>query len=407
MTKSSKTFCVLPWIHLATLPNGLATLCCVSDHTDYINAARNKFPENSPALSLNQNTIDSMINSEFFRETRLQMLRNEIPNACRRCFDEEKKGNSSKRLEEMRRFNFRQEQAIKTTLADGTNPIDLKFVELRLGNLCNVKCRTCNPGSSTKWSAEYQTLQTDLDFVAKHEKSINCSWTESDDFWNDLLDNSKNIELIYINGGEPTLVEKHWLCLERLIEKGHHKQITLWYNINMTNLPEKLINLWKEFKRVIVFASIDDLGERNSYIRSGSNWNEVLNNLNKVQSYEWIETSICQTINWMNIYYLDEFCNFMKARNLDIHLNIVHDPKFLDPAILPIHLKKVVLKKISTIDSNKYNFLKNHLLSDSNKILFSQGITYNNYLDKSRKQNFSESFPEWSHIISKADDYNI
>jgi organic radical activating enzyme len=400
MISESKTFCVLPWIHLAAYPNGMASLCCISDHTEYKNMARNS-GENAKPLSLNGESINTMLNSDFFKTTRLQMLNNEIPSACKRCFEEESNGKRSKRQEEMNRFDFNQKRAALSTQADGSIPLDLKFVELRLGNLCNVKCRTCNPGSSSKWSAEYQVMQKDLDFVEKHEKMINCSWTESDAFWEDLLFNSKNIELIYINGGEPTLVEKHWQCLERLIEKGHNKNMTLWYNINMTHLPEKLISLWSKFKKVIVFASIDDLYERNSYIRSGSDWNEVIKNLDILQSHKWIETSICQTVNWMNIYYLDEFYAFMKARGLDVHLNLVYNPGFLDPVILSRELKDIVLKKITTIDSWKYDYLKNHLSSEGNNSLFSNGLNYNNYLDKTRNQSFKETFSEWSALIEK------
>ena len=379
----------------------MTPLCCVSDHTEYLNMARNFDSPQPNHLTLNNNKIESMLNSDYFKQTRLQMLNDEIPSACKRCFVEEANGKVSKRLEEMNRFNFDQEKAKKITESDGSIPIDLQFVELRLGNLCNVKCRTCNPGSSSKWSSEYQILQTNLNFITPYPKSINCSWTESDSFWEDLLENSEQIELIYINGGEPTLVEKHWYCLERLIENGRNEHITLWYNINMTNLPDKLIQLWSKFKKVIVFASIDDLDERNSYIRTGSKWDEIVSNLDKLQSYSWIETSICQTVSWMNVYYLDEFYSYMRARNLQVHLNLVYDPIFLNPTILPKELKNIILDKIHSIDSWKLDFLKNHFKSNGSQSLFSQGITYNNYVDKSRKQDFKAFCPEGNSLIEK------
>ena len=55
------------------------------------------------------------------------------------------------------------------------------------------------------------------------------------------------MEVLYINGGEPTLIKAHWNYLRKLVDSGRSKNIILWYNINMTNLPEE-ITLWKEFK---------------------------------------------------------------------------------------------------------------------------------------------------------------
>jgi sulfatase maturation enzyme AslB (radical SAM superfamily) len=245
-------------------------------------------------------------------------------------------------------------------------------------------------------------LQKELSFVTNYSHKIITNWVDSDDFWSDLLKCSKNLEVIYINGGEPTLVEKHWSYLEKLIDLGYNKKITLWYNINLTNLPDKLIELWKKFNKVQVFGSIDDLGERNSYIRSGTDWSTVVKNLDKLKTNDWIETSICQTVSWMNIYYLDEFYSYMKSKNLDVHLNLVYDPKFFDPCVLPLDLKKIVLDKISKIDSEKFNFLKNHLYSISESSeLFKQGIQFNRWLDLNRNQNFEKSFSEWNtHITS-------
>ena len=215
------------------------------------------------------------------------------------------------------------------------------------------------------------------------------------------LKSSKNLEVVYVNGGEPTLVEKHWVYLEKLIELGYNKNITLWYNINLTNLPDKLIELWKQFNKVQVFGSIDDLGERNSYIRTGTDWNTVEENLDKLKSNDWIDTSICQTVSWMNIYYLDEFYSYMESKNLKVHLNLVYDPKFFDPCVLPNELKEIVLTKISKISPEKFNFLKNHLYSTAGSDdLFKKGINFNKWLDEHRNQSFEKWFSDWNTCIN-------
>lgn len=397
--KKSKTFCVLPWNHMSVDPSGMTSLCCVSDHTNNLNTSRNFNTPTFRPLNLNENTMLEMMNSDYFKQVRLQMLDDEIPDACKRCFEAESLGRSSKRIEEMNRFSLTEEKARAITLADGSIPLALEFIELRLGNLCNIKCRTCNPGSSSKWTSEYNVVQKKLDFVAEFEHPTNCSWTESEKFWDDFLENSQNAKLMYINGGEPTLVERHWKFLESLIERKQNESMTLWYNINMTNLPTKLVEIWKQFKRVIVFCSIDDLYERNNYIRTGTDWKTVMQNLDTIQSHSWIESSVCQTVSWLNIYTLDEFYSFMKKRNLDVHLNLVFDPKFLNPSVLSDTLKKIVLDKVKTIDPWKFDSLKKHLSLPGDETLFEQGLKYNDLLDEMRSQSFKKMYPDWFDLI--------
>jgi organic radical activating enzyme len=391
------SYCSLPWIHLATHPDGGATLCCVSDHRNAASRARNFEP--LKYLDVNTSSIDDIMNSDYYKQTRLEMLNNQIPHACKRCYQEEANGVRSKRIEENERLGFTEDMARAITQSDGTIPVNFKFVELRLGNLCNLKCRTCNPMSSTNWIQPYQKLQEELKFVTHYDRKINSSWTESDEFWDDLFKHSEDIQLIYVNGGEPTLVEKHWKYLEELIKRGLNKQITLWYNINMTNLPDKLIDLWKEFKKVQVTCSIDDLGERNDYIRAGSEWNNVIANLDKIQSYPWIEASVCQTVGWMNVFYINDFIKFMRNRNLHVHLNYVYDPEFLSIKALPASLKQLVLERCTDLNQWELNSLQSQFIDHSDMTLLNNGFEYNNWLDTNNKVEFSKVFPEWHEIL--------
>jgi organic radical activating enzyme len=379
----SNTFCPLPWMHLATHPEGKVTLCCVSDHTNNMSVAKNEGVE----LNLNRNKVIEIVNSDYFVQVRNEMLGGIKPQACMRCYNEEDAGLKSKRKLELSKFGSNYSGTVITP--------DLKFIELRLGNLCNVKCRTCNPSSSTQWITEYDKLQNTLPFVVKYPLKIDTNWTQSDEFWDDLLENSKNVELIYINGGEPTLVEKHWNYLERLIERGLHKQVKLWYSINMTNLPDKLLDIWKQFKEVEIHCSIDDIGERNSYIRKGTNWNDVETNLEKIRDNSWIQASVTQTVSWMNIFYVDEFKEYFNKLGMRTQSNLVYDPKFYSISILPKSLKSVLSNKLTNFD-----YLLEHVSSDINIDIFEQGLAYNNWLDESRKEKFSEVFSEWAKIIN-------
>jgi MoaA/NifB/PqqE/SkfB family radical SAM enzyme len=395
----NSTYCSLPWTHLASHPDGGVTLCCISDHTNAASRSRNFEP--LYYYDLNKDKLDNIMNSDFYKKTRLEMLNGIKPKACLRCYQEEDNNVRSKRIEENEKLGFTEDMARAITSVDGTIPVNFKFVELRLGNLCNLKCRTCNPVSSTSWIVPYQKLQQELTFVTNYDRKINSSWTESDEFWDDLFEHSADIQLIYVNGGEPTLVEKHWKYLEELIKRGYNKQITLWYNINMTNLPDKLIDLWKEFKKVQVTCSIDDLYERNDYIRSGSKWSEVVTNLDKIQSYNWIESSVCQTISWLNVFYVNDFIKYMRQRNLHVHMNYVYDPKFLSVQILPTEYKKIILDTCKDLNEWELNSISSQLSVDENTQMFNNGIKYNKWLDVNNKKDFAKTFNDWYNHLQK------
>lgn len=386
--------CVLPWIHLATHPEGTVSLCCISDHTNNMSSAQNLKNGGNIVLNLNSDTIDNVINSDLFNNTRIAMINGIKPASCQRCYQEESHTGYSKRILENSKFIIDDYEAI--TNNDGTITPNFRFIELRLGNVCNVKCRTCNPSSSTQWISEYSKLQNELPFVTNYENKLNAKWIHNDAFWNELLAHSADLELIYINGGEPTLVEKHWTYLERLIDANLHKQITLWYNINMTNLPDSLINIWKKFKKVIIHASIDDIGERNSYIRKGTNWHDVEENILKLKSLPWIHTEITQTVSWLNVYYIPEFKDYFSQHNLLSHVNLVYDPIFLNAGIIPKSAKEKLLSKLN---GQKFNWLTTIMKHNTDLEKFKEGIAYNNWLDTYRKERYQEHFSEWADIL--------
>lgn len=389
--------CSLPFTHLATHPHGGVTLCCISDHTNAASNARTK----GRILNINSDSIDSVMNSDFYKEVRLQMKNGIEPDACKRCYEEERKGIKSKRIEENARYLENSKVVIDGMLDDGTIDVDFRFIELRLGNICNLRCRTCNPASSSKWISEYSKLQKEVKFVTDYSNIERGVWFERDEFWDQLLDRSNSLERIYVNGGEPTMVEKHFVYLEKLIERGLHKQINLWYNINLSQLPPKLIELWKQFKSVNISVSIDDLRERNSYIRNGSDWDTVYNNLLELKKMDWLDLSIVQTISTYSVLYLPEFYqHFYRDLGIHIHLNWCYDPSYLSPWTLPEEVKQKVIEDCSKVMQPwDLNNVQQTLSKPSNPSEVEKFKEYTAWLDSSRKENFAETFPELYSIL--------
>ena len=63
------------------------------------------------------------------------------------------------------------------------------------------------------------------------------------------------------------LIKRHFDILQTLVDKGRAKDISISYNTNGSIYPKDYIDLWKQFKSVQVFFSVDGVGERFNYIR--------------------------------------------------------------------------------------------------------------------------------------------
>ena len=395
----SKTFCPLPWKHLATHPHGAVTLCCEAEHRDRLSESfDNGLTRTFKTLHTTEYDFDEIMNSESFSKVRQMMLNGEEPPQCKRCFDLERANIKSKRQFDSERLNFTEEQAIRITNADGTiNEVDYEFVELRLGNHCNVACRTCNPFSTSRWVKDWNRVNPE------NPQTINQSlfnWPLDQNFWDKLLQCSEKLRFIYINGGEPLLVDKHLHFLKQLVDLDRAKNITLVYSTNCTVINTDYEDVWKQFQHVQLMLSIDDLEERNSYIRHPTKWEKVLNVIDWVKTLansENISYNIMQTISAYNIFYMKEFHEYFSDVPY-ISLNFVTDPSYLDPSYLPEGIKTEIMMKLSnceffpTVESFLMQRTSNLVEEFYNKTIL---------MDEIRKQNFAETFPELYDMVKQ------
>jgi organic radical activating enzyme len=410
-------FCPLPWNHIASHPAGYVTLCCEADHTGLRSASYDItdptiFDGQPSFYNLKYNHLNDVMNSHSFCNVRKQMLAGEEPAPCSGCYRKEEKGLESKRTRETKNFpTMTEELARSITKEDGSITPRIEFVELRLGNICNLRCVTCNPLSSSQWRSDYLKLAEKFDFVKDKYQMMDrdrfttwpigytnsnvfeLDWPESDIFWRDLEQLSSDLKVIYINGGEPTLIKKHWEFLSSLIISDRAKNIELNYSINMTNIPEYAYPLWAAFKKVRISCSIDAIGEKNTYIRYPTKWDEVVSNYAKLKASN-VEVSITQTISALNYDSLDEFSKFFHEGY--IHYNFVTDPAYYSPAILPQEYRDELHKRY---EATLPAYLQVQLVkafggmkTDETNLEIFKNIT--NQLDQIRKTQFKETFPE-------------
>jgi hypothetical protein len=447
-SSGSNTFCALPWIHFATRPNGDMRLCCSAnssgagnDHT--IGLVKN---ETGQPANFGRETPMSAWNNEYMKSVRTTMREGKIPASCTKCFNEESKGVVSKRIWET--YTWMQdgldiEELIQQTEEDGTVPERLIYLDLRLGHTCNLKCIMCSPHDSSKWVADHKKvfplfkIQEVKDQMHWDEKTFNNYWYEHPDFWEEMFRQIPNLKQVYFAGGEPLMIKEHKLFLEEIIRQGYADKILIRYNSNGLLISDDIIELWKHFKKVKFAVSIDDVGDRNNFIRYPTDWNiltEAMHKLDNTPSN--IQVSIATAIQILNIKTLPELAkwklkqNFKKI-NLDnvyegmlpggglFNMHLLYIPTFLSIKCLPEKDKQ----EVNTIFQDFKQWLWDNYTQDDNfwkhnpygwkrwqsvlDFMNAEDHThllpaFKEYIDKMddvRKTNFKTTFPNLGHLI--------
>jgi organic radical activating enzyme len=395
---ANKSFCVLPFIHLATHPIGTVTPCCITTMDNDASTSKN----NDENLLLNKDSLVDIANSERFKSIRKMMLNGESPEVCKTCFFHEKNNLSSKRIEENNKFKHLIDGAIDNTNEDGSlKNVNYKYIELRLGTVCNLKCVTCNPFSSNRWNEDVIAFK-DTEFSGSYFKNeIKTEWYRSTKFYDELYEKCEELEEVWINGGEPTLIKEHAYFLNKLIESGRSKNINIHYSINMTNVPDDFIEIWKQFKKVRLHLSIDDIGERNDYIRTGSKWDNIYSNFEKIIQYKNIfNIEVCQTVSALNVFNIDNFKKLTNNFNLVVAHNYVHQPSYMHVSIIPKEIKEHIISNIKHLNEYEFKRLNVELFSENKLEDTDKFFKFINILDMKRNLFIGDYLPEWKKYFT-------
>lgn len=408
MTKKlpSETFCVLPWMHVAVTPSGSYRLCCNSDpKTNKI--WKDEKTEHKFFKVAEEDEVANVWHSPDYIEFRRQFLAGERPATCERCFREEDAGMVSARM----RYNekwMRDDIELTTT-----PPADIRYVDIRLGNLCNLKCRMCNPWSSSKWAKDWNEVVDTSKTLEPARKltEADMKWMEELSEWPEWRGTGKNflavadtVEEIYLTGGEPTLARSQYKLLGYCVENGLAKKIKLKYNTNLTNVPPEMIDLWKHFKRVQLNASIDAVGDRDRYIRYPSHWSKIQENFYKLSTMSNVDLQVHCTVQALNVVALPQLLDWMEDMGLtheQLYLNILNHPYALNVRVLPEELKKRAVDQLANyLDWPKVDdTIKYMMAEDWHEKYWDEFVAYNKRTDKLQGMNLVISCPEFKGYI--------
>ena len=421
MNNQSKTFCIHPFTGLATREDGAVKVCCRSQPVGWIQ----------------EQSIEDIWNSETICEVRRQVLCGERPEVCKPCFDLEDQGVESLRQRHINgvipesRINL-YPNALDGLREDYTMPFEFPTMEIKLNNLCNLKCRMCNPLDSTSWK--------DWDYVKPfYEKENNYlvptvaklvrtpgqyigPFDGTENWWvsfEKLLPYFRRVEFA---GGEPLMDPQHYKILDML--KPYAKNIEIKYATNGTTLgisrDRTIHNYWPYFKSVAVNVSLDGIHSVYDYIRTNSNFAEVEKNIKEIQTIPNVSRVVgAFTAQAGNILQSAECIDyFLNEMGIVFYSHRVSYPNVLSAQVLPQELKQLAIERLEAVDRalwafdivQKHPILEkitrqqirdniNYLQAKDQSHLWLDFLEFNRRLDSTRNQSLLKAVPEFAAYV--------
>ena len=335
----TSNFCTMPFNSLEVSPDGTCKVCC-KIQTDIKKS-------NTEYFNVLNDDINDIWHSVDLQLLRKKFLKNERPEECRLCWTEEESNVKSLR------------QQTATGIADLENP-KVTYLSLKLSNKCNLACRICSPHLSSLWQTQFKKLNLDLQPVEMF-KTIDLEKFQGDRLLS-LHALSNNLTQLLIYGGEPLINDEVIAYLEYLADSSISKNIQLILNTNGTVYSEKIISIFRKFKSVELFLSIDDIEKRFEYQRWPAKWSKIDSNIqNYAKLSDNIKVEFYPSVSVLNILNIEEMLEKLSSYNVPITFNnIIHDPRLLSIRNLPKECKSIVIEKINSIDFSKFNFNKTY-----------------------------------------------
>ena len=426
--KKNEKFCLMPFITLNTRPNGQVKPCSQvmgmpglkKDTTaeDILNS-KNDF------LNLTKDSVEEIWNSKFMQDFRMKKINGEYIEFCETCYQEDAMGADSKRSAVISKFyddnKHLIEEAHKNNGYMETKPV---WWEMRLSSICNQACRMCIPQTSSKMRQEFEKFAEELPTsirqnteTAVKQFNLNGYLGDSDFFLDQFYEALPDMKYLELHGGEPTNDKKLWQVVEKIVELGHNKHIHIHVHTNIHALKPRHIELWDNFKSGWIGVSIDAYGKENEYIRHGSNWEKINQNLKLLKGlgphwHKWITSSV-MAYNCCTMHKLLDWFNEYQAKHgmqdLWWRMDPVTNPNLMRLEHIPMEMRleaiqpliELILETPCKPTRESIGVLIKSLTSTQkpSEGSFQELIDYTRILDIKRNQSLKEVFPHLKEVF--------
>lgn len=424
------SFCAIPWVSLMVNTNSQIRFCCIASGQE-----ASLLNENQKPYTVGSASLEEIWHSASMTKLRQAMIAGEKIAACSNCYHQESINKESYRqmmtrewLNKIGKDEFN--KIIEDSISSNHKKLPpIVYLDLRLGNLCNLKCRMCSAFNSSQIAKEH----FDLLEIKEYEniwgkywgKTPNYlkedqKWAESNFLWDELISMIPNLKKVYMTGGEPTMIANNFRFMQECILAGMADKIELFFNTNCTNVNDKFLDQLSKFKTVFINVSIDGTGKTNDYIRYPSKWDKISVNAERLAALSNVImniTPVVQVYNALDLINLLMFAeDLSKKYNKDIGVDFLinRHPSYFDVTILPNVFRQPIAESLRHYKNTSKRYEQNYLVKNSvdgiinlmenpqhekSKILIQEFFKITEIYDAKRNQLFSETFPEISRSL--------
>ena len=406
-----------PFTGLATREDGAIQVCCRSH----------------PIGNIQDNTLEQIWNNDTMLRIRRQVLSGERPPECAPCFNLEDQGVESLRQRHIKgtipeaRINLYPHTPLQEVM-----PFEFPTMEIKLNNLCNLKCRMCHPMDSTSWN-DWKEVEEfyvkENNFMVKAIEDLNLmrkpyldKFDDNPNWWDSFEKLLPHFRRVEFAGGEPLMDPQHFRILDMLKPYGH--QIEIKYATNGTTLGiskgRTIHEYWPHFRSVAVNVSIDGIGNVYEYIRGNGDWNQVVQNIKEIQTIPNVTRIVgAVAVQVSNVLILDKMIElFLDKLGIVFYTNMVQYPNVLSVQVLPSNLKHLAVQRLEFVRDRvpDFKYVKEHpillditrkqitgiinfIKANDRQELWNDCIKFNRKLDATRNQSFTEVTPEFNRHV--------
>lgn len=374
------TFCAIPFVSLVVNTDATIQPCCL------MRRATHKLKSDQGIQLTIKDKISDAWNSQEMKRIRTAMVSGVPLEGCKVCYLQESSGRKSNRQFANSEWSGKLGDSTlyklidKSVLTGGELDYSIAYLDLRLGNLCNLKCRMCSPFNSSQIAKEHLELEKkNHDYRVVWAKSSGVfnpkfmdiqPWFEGEVLWDQIIDLIPSLKKVYMTGGEPTLIQNNFKFMEECIRRGR-RDILLFFNTNCTNVNKRFTNLIGQFGQVNINASVDGTGVVNDYIRSPSHWDQISSNVETLAQMPNVHLGVTPTVQVYNIFNLVDTLKWVDDLNKKYRKQIFVDflinvhPEYLSVSILPDEIRHRVANELIDYKNNNFTKMTPHLTVNS------------------------------------------
>jgi MoaA/NifB/PqqE/SkfB family radical SAM enzyme len=372
MGQTSK--CSYLWHHACVRPQGEVRPCCQFEAPGLTYPRLGHLPE--------------IMNGEFYQNLRRESMAGRRIAGCAKCDALESLGKHSLRTLANSQWPLAENETAEIT------PSHIKYLEVFVGDTCNLKCLTCGPDLSTAWRADYHKLGWEFQ-PADNEFDLVT-----------LVNQLPGLREIKFVGGEPLLAKAHKAILAS-IPPTKAQDLTLTYFSNLTVLPSaETLSAWRNFARIQFWMSIDGVGPLNEYIRFPSRWEDVEVHVKNLLHHSRVNSNLrlglhC-TVSKYNVFSLPDIALWF--RDLGRRIGITPDqlpitfypltnPSFLAVQNLPEALKAVACERLNLKETGQARVAA--VVRQTGHPDLGEFLQYSRTLDKLRGTDLARTIPQY------------